>query len=205
MRITFVASFLTISIAAALPIINVSRLTRQCRLELSSFKERAPGGGPIDPISALLGNNGLTMIKALPDKHIDPSPLGIDNIVSNLPIPGINLKRFLPLGLDGLLGVSQPAGTDGVIELVKGASGPLDGLGSIKSRHNGQLPMLDAINKRTPLANSKGLHGARSDLSTLHHGAHIHVSLSTTHPIVRIITDNRCRTIEVSAIEARKN
>jgi hypothetical protein len=45
------------------------------------------------------------MVKALPDHNIDPSPLGIDNIVSGLDLPEINLKRGLA-GLDGLVGMT---------------------------------------------------------------------------------------------------
>jgi hypothetical protein len=46
------------------------------------------------------------MVKALPDHNIDPSPLGIDNMVSGLGLPEMNLKRGLA-GLDGLVGMTR--------------------------------------------------------------------------------------------------
>jgi hypothetical protein len=45
------------------------------------------------------------MIKALPDNHIDPSPLGVDNMVSGLGLPDLGLKRGLA-GLDDLIGMT---------------------------------------------------------------------------------------------------
>jgi hypothetical protein len=54
------------------------------------------------------------MAKALPDKHIDPSPLGMDRMISTLPLPGLDLKRGVS-ALDDVMGMaglrSSPLGS----------------------------------------------------------------------------------------------
>lgn len=124
------------------------------------------------------------MAKALPDKHIDPSPMGIDNIISTLPLPGIDLKRGLPLGLDGLLGgvggsgpPSRAAKTipkgplgDGsmfssFVPLDKNgdAAGPRSKAGSSSSSTPviGELPLVGGMTNGAPLAPLKSILGVR--------------------------------------------
>lgn len=91
------------------------------------------------------------MIKALPDHNIDPSPLGVDNIVSGLGLPNLNLKRGLT-GLDGLVGMSglnrnNPLGPavnerPGDVMPVLNSFVPLDQMGSPiapSAGHKGQI------------------------------------------------------------------
>ena len=91
------------------------------------------------------------MVKALPDHNIDPSPLGIDNIISGLGLPELNLKRGLA-GLKGLVGMTglnrnNPLGSavherPGDVMPVLNSFVPLDQMGSPiapSAGHKGQV------------------------------------------------------------------
>ena len=122
------------------------------------------------------------MAKALPDKHIDPSPRGVDNIISNLPLPGIDLKRDLPLGLGGLLGSGSGSPSRGAKSFPKGSANdgsmftsfvPLDKNGDAVRRKphsslpgsstpiDGDSPILRAKPNGGPLTPLKGVLGVR--------------------------------------------
>lgn len=105
--------------------------------------------------------------------------MGIDNILSTLPLPGLDLKRGL---LDGLLGMggsgspsrgakSFPKGSpsDGSmfssfvpLEMNGDATGPKpkgDALSSLP--FEGELPLVDEMEMGTPLEPMKGIPGVR--------------------------------------------
>jgi hypothetical protein len=113
------------------------------------------------------------MVKALPDHNIDPSPLGIDNIVSGLGLPELNLKRGLA-GLDGLVGMprldrSNPLGPavrerPGDTRPVFNSFVPLDKMGSPiapGAGHNGQamedVPVVGQMVNGMPVQPLEGL------------------------------------------------
>ena len=113
------------------------------------------------------------MVKALPDNHIDPSPLGVDNIVSGLGLPGLGLKRGLA-GLDGLIGMTglnrkNPLGspvkeTPGETVPVLNSFIPLDRMGSpIKPGSKGMglgamdIPVDGGVVDGMPVAPLEGL------------------------------------------------
>ena len=118
------------------------------------------------------------MAKALPDKHIDPSPMGIDNIVSTLPLPGLDLKRGL---LDGLLATggsgspsrgakSFPKGSSSDGSMFSGfvpldrngdATGPGSNGGASSLPLEGDLPLVGDMTNGSPLAPLKGILGVR--------------------------------------------
>ena len=98
-----------------------------------------------------IGKDPLTKVKALPDHNIDPSPLGIDNIVSGLGLPELHLKRGLA-GLEGLVGMTglnrnNPLGSavherPGDVMPVLNSFVPLDQMGSPiapSAGHKGQV------------------------------------------------------------------
>lgn len=131
------------------------------------------------------------MVKALPDKHVDPSPLGIDNIISQLPLPDLDLKRGLPLGLDNLLGGSSkgheggPSGYSSSDGSKYASYVPLDKQGSPITPHShdrastglpiiGDLPLVGhSLDKGTPLAPLKGILEIRTPHGSANR-AHLH-------------------------------
>jgi hypothetical protein len=72
----------------------------------ADIQKRTPILGLLADKPNSIGKDPLSMVKALPDHHIDPSPLGVDNMVSGLGLPEMNLKRGLA-GLDGLVGMTR--------------------------------------------------------------------------------------------------
>jgi hypothetical protein len=72
----------------------------------ADIQKRTPILGLLADKPNSIGKDPLSMVKALPDHHIDPSPLGVDNMVSDLGLPEMNLKRGLA-GLDGLVGMTR--------------------------------------------------------------------------------------------------
>lgn len=109
------------------------------------------------------------MLKALPDKNIDPSPLGIDNIVANLPLPDLDLLKRDPeaaLDLDDILDDRATSPTSGGAAKYSSFI-PFDKSGSPvgpQSKPNGGLvaglPLVGDLTKGTPLAPLKSLLGS---------------------------------------------
>jgi hypothetical protein len=72
----------------------------------ADIQKRTPILGLLEDKPNSIGKDPISMVKALPDHNIDPSPLGIDNVVSGLGLPEMNLKRGLA-GLDDLVGMTR--------------------------------------------------------------------------------------------------
>jgi len=149
MKTACVITVLLASISYARPTEIVSLLSHIGH-QLTSQK-RTPILGLLEDKPNSIGKDPLTMVKALPDHNIDPSPLGIDNIVSGLGLPEINLKRGLA-GLDGLVGMTRldrnnPLGSavherPGATMPVLNSFVPLDKMGSPlapSAGHKGQI------------------------------------------------------------------
>jgi len=113
------------------------------------------------------------MVKALPDHNIDPSPLGIDNMVSGLGLPEMNVKRGLA-GLDGLIGMTKLDRNNPLNSAVHERPGdtrpvfnsfvPLDGMGTPiapSAGHKGQVvedvPVVSEMVDGMPIEPLEGL------------------------------------------------
>jgi len=118
---------------------------------LADVQKRTPILGLLEDKSNSIGKDPISMVKALPDHNIDPSPLGIDNMVSGLGLPEMNMKRGLA-GLDGLVGMTRlnrnnPLGSavherPGDTRPVFNSFVPLDGMGTPiapSAGHKGQV------------------------------------------------------------------
>ena len=141
-----------------------------------------------------IGKDPISMVKALPDHHIDPSLLGIDNVVSARGLHEMNSKRGLA-DLDGLVGMtrldrSNPLGPavrerPGETRPVYNSFVPLDEMGSPvapSAGHKGQVvvgEMVDGmpIKPLEGLLNSIGVGGV---VKRMEKRSRKHVSL---HPI----------------------
>lgn len=118
----------------------------------AELQKRTPILGLLEDTPDSIGNKDpISMVKALPDPNIDSSPLGIDNMISGLGLPEMNMKRDRA-DLDGLIGMTKldrnnPLGSavherPGDTRPVFNSFVPLDGMGTPiapSAGHKGQV------------------------------------------------------------------
>jgi hypothetical protein len=139
----------------------------------ADIQKRTPILGLLEDKPNSIGKDPISMVKALPDHNIDPSPLGLDNMVSRLVLPEMNLKRGLA-GLDVLVGMSRldrsnPLGPavrerPGATRPVLNSFVPLDEMGSpvaASAGHKGQVvgdvPIVEDMVNGMPVEPLEGL------------------------------------------------